>query len=344
MPVSISDLHGRLVDLHLHIDGSISVPCARRLAALEGRELRRGDAELSALLSVGDDCEDLSEYLTKFDLPLSLLQTREQLSESVRLLQEELRERGCAYAELRFAPQLHCERGLTQREVVEAAIEGLRRSAFEARLILCCMRGADNLSANLETVELAAELVGDEVVAIDLAGDEARFPTADFAAVFARARELGIPFTIHAGEADGPQGVRDALVLGAARIGHGVRAMDDPGLVRELAARRVPLEVCPTSEVQTGALRSHHDIASLGALLDAGVIVTINADNCSVSNTWVGRELTLVADALGLGGDEVDALLLDAVEASFADEATKAALREVVSGRCFHRDDEARHG
>ena len=151
-----------------------------------------------------------------------------------------------------------------------------------------------------------------------------------FAPVFARARELGVPFTIHAGEADGPQSVRDALAMGAARIGHGVRAVEDPGLVRELAARQIPLEVCFTSEVQTGALQSYHHSESLRRLLDAGCLVTINSDNCSVSNTWAARELVVVAEALGLTQDEVDQLLLNAVEASFADEATKERLREVV--------------
>lgn len=333
MSVSMAELHGRLIDLHLHSDGSISVPAARRLAELAGEPLALSDAEVFDRLSVGDECEDLGEYLDKFGFPLSLIQTRAQISESIYLLQEELRERGYAYAELRFAPQSQCARGLTQREVVEASLEGLRRSGFEARLILCCMRGADNLAANLETVELAAEYLGDEVVALDLAGAEALFPTASFAPVFARARELGVPFTIHAGEAAGPQSVRDALSMGAVRIGHGVRSVEDPGLVRELAARRIPLEVCFTSEVQTGALASYRHGETLRQLLDAGCLVTINSDNCSVSNTWAARELVLVAEALGLSAAEVDQLLLNAVEASFADEATKDRLRAIVCAR-----------
>lgn len=332
MSVSFASLYGRLVDLHLHSDGSISVPAARRLAEIAGEPLAISDAEVFDRLSVGEECEDLGEYLDKFVFPLSLIQTREQVSESIYLLQEELRERGYAYAELRFAPQSQCERGLTQRDVIEASLDGLRRSSFEARLILCCMRGADNLAANLQTVELAAEYLGNEVVAVDLAGAEALFPTATFASVFARARELGVPFTIHAGEAAGPQSVRDALAMGATRVGHGVRAVEDPGLVRELAARRVPLEVCFTSEVQTGALASYRHAESLRKLLDAGCLVTINSDNCAVSNTWAARELVLVAEALGLTQAEVDQLLLNAVEASFADEATKARLHTVVAG------------
>ena len=332
MAVSFADLHGRLVELHLHVDGSISVPAACRLAELGGEPLNLTDAEVFDRLSVGEECEDLGEYLDKFVFPLSLVQTREQVEESVFLLQEDLRRQGCAYVELRFAPQSQCERGLTQREVVEASLKGLRRSDLDARLILCCMRGPDNLAANLETVELAAEYLGDEVVAVDLAGAEALFPTRDFAPVFARARELGVPFTIHAGEADGPQSVRDALAMGASRIGHGVRSVEDPELVRELADRQVPLEVCFTSEVQTGALKSYRHAESLRQLLDAGCLVTLNSDNSSVSNTWLAREFVIVSEALGLTAAEVDQLLLNAVEASFASERTKARLREVVAG------------
>lgn len=331
MAIDLAALQGKLVDLHLHIDGSISVPAARRLAQLAGEPLDLTDAQVFDRLSVGDECEDLNEYLAKFDFPLSLVQTREQISESVYLLQEDLRAKGYLYAELRFAPQSQCAKGLTQREVVEASIEGLRRSDFEARLILCCMRGAHNHAQNLKTIGLAAEYLGNEVVAADLAGAEALFPTAGYAPLFERARQLGVPFTIHAGEADGPQSVRAALDMGARRIGHGVRAIEDEDLVAELVRRQIPLEVCFTSEVQTGALQSFRHAGTLKRLLDAGVNLTFNSDNCSVSNTWVGRELLLLGEALDL--DEADALRLmhNAVDASFADEATKARLHQSLN-------------
>lgn len=329
--MGLESLHGRLIDLHLHVDGSISVPMARRLAAMGGQALDgHSDEELFERLSVGDRCEDLNEYLRKFEFPLRLLQTFEQVSECVYLLQEELRELGLAYAELRFAPQLHCDGGMTQREVVAAALEGLGRSSFDARLILCCMRGSDKLEANLQTVGLAAENLGRGVVAIDLAGAEALYPTADFEPVFARARELAVPMTLHAGEADGPSSVRAAIAAGAARIGHGVRSVEDPELVRELAARQLPLELCPTSELQTGAL-AWIDGPELRTLLDKGCVVTINSDNMAVSNTWVGRELELVANGLELDEASVRQLLLNALEASFAEDELKARLRWLLS-------------
>ncbi|MBQ3283528.1 MAG: hypothetical protein IJH42_06745, partial [Atopobiaceae bacterium] len=140
---------GRLTELHLHLDGSLSPAMARELARIGGQSLNYSDDELVSRLSVSEGCRDLNEYLEKFDFPCSLLQTPEQLAASVSLLRQELAEGGVIYAELRFAPQKHCERGLTQREVVAAAVEGLTGPGTEAKLILCCMRGDDNHEENL---------------------------------------------------------------------------------------------------------------------------------------------------------------------------------------------------
>ena len=314
-----------LIDLHLHLDGSISVPMARRLAALDGRVLSEDDAALGKRLGVTADCRDLNEYLAKFDFTAELLETREQLSECMYLLQEELAELGYLYAEIRFAPQRHGARGLTQREAVEAVLEGLGRSCFEAGVILCCMRGDDTREANLETVRLAAEYLGQGVVALDLAGAEALFPTADYADVFALARELGVPFTIHAGEADGPESVYAALGFGAQRIGHGIRAIEDDALVERLAREGIALEMCPTSELQTSAIDDYAKFP-LMSLLERGVCVTVNSDNMGVSVTDVRRELLLLAGIFGLTNDDIHLLLVNAARSAFASDALKEEL------------------
>ena len=314
-----------LIDLHLHLDGSVSVPMARRLAELDGRTLTEDDAALGKRLSVTADCRDLNEYLAKFDFTAELLETREQLSECMYLLQEELAQLGYLYAEIRFAPQRHGARGLTQREAVEAVLEGLNRSCFEAGVILCCMRGDDTREANLETVRLAAEYLGQGVVALDLAGAEALFPTADYADVFALARELGVPFTIHAGEADGPESVYAALGFGAQRIGHGIRAIEDDALVERLAREGIALEMCPTSELQTSAIDDYAKFP-LMSLLDRGVTVTVNSDNMGVSVTDVRRELLLLAGIFGLSNDDIHKLLVNAARSAFASEALKEEL------------------
>lgn len=315
----------KLIDLHLHFDGSLSCVIARRLGEIGGVGLPGSDNVLWDELSVGEDCADLNEYLAKFSFPLALLQMPEQLSEGIYLVQEHLKDLGLAYAELRFAPQGHGERGMCQRAVIEAALDGLGRSDFPAQLILCCMRGSTNAEANRETVMLAREYLGRGVCAVDLAGAEGLFPTSDYSDLFAYARALEVPFTIHAGEADGPESIRAALSFGAVRIGHGVRAVEDPSLLAELAERGTTLEVCPTSNIHTHAARSYAD-CPLRTLLDAGVRVTLNSDNMAVSNTDVRRELFLMREVFALAEAEIDQLVRNAVEASFTDEATKQRL------------------
>lgn len=317
------------IDPHLHLDGSLSIPSVRRLAALQDIPLPKSDAELKRRLSVSADCRDLNEYLEKFDFPCSLLMTEIGLREAVRALLAELTAEGHIYAEVRFAPQKHCERGLTQETAVLAALEGLMDSPIPANLILCCMRGDENRAENLETVAVAAKFLGKGVCAVDLAGAEALFPTADFADVFARARELGVPMTIHAGEADGAESVRTALGFGAERIGHGVRSVEDGELLHFLAERGTALELCPTSNLNTVVVTDLKDYP-LRKLMDAGVRVTVNTDNRSVSDTTLRREFGLLAETFRLTKGEVRQLLRNAAEASSAPESVKDSLRKQI--------------
>ena len=197
-----------MIDLHLHFDGSLLPRTVLELADEQGIKLpAREPDELKLFLTAPADCESLNEYLEKFDLPLLVLQTKEAIRKGMYTLASSLKEQGMLYAEIRFAPQLHTKKGLTQDQVVKAAILGLQEalagSFFKAKLILCCMRGTDNLEENLLTVRTAAAYLGRGVAAVDLAGAEALYPTEDYEKVFALARELSVPFTIHAGEADG---------------------------------------------------------------------------------------------------------------------------------------------
>lgn len=317
-----------LIDLHMHLDGSISVEAARKLAAMQNLSLPEGKA-LETALRVSPDCRDLNEYLTKFALPLTLLQTKAGIAESVYLLLEELKAEGVIYAETRFAPQLHCDKGLTQADAIEAAIEGLKRSGLPGGLILCCMRGGDTKEANLETVRLAAEYLNKGVFAVDLAGAEAIFPTEDYEEEFALARQLQVPYTIHAGEADGPDSVRKALSFGTKRIGHGVRCVEDPELVAELAAQKILLECCPTSNLQTQIFPDKNSLP-FRKFLDAGLRFTINTDNISVSGTSLRREWALVIDTFHLTEAEVMGILLNAADGCFAGEDVKENLRKTI--------------
>lgn len=310
-----------MVDLHLHLDGSLSAEFVLEQAEKDGIVLPADNVQdLMPYLTVGNTCESLNEYLEKFDLPLSVLQTENALEKSVYDLMKRLDAEGVEYAEIRYAPQLHLQRGLAQEAVVEATLSGLncaiRDYNIDGKLILCCMRMADNQSANMQTVEVAKRYLGQGVAAIDLAGAEALFPTKNFEQIFRRASMYDIPFTIHAGEADGPGSIRDALKFGATRIGHGVRCIEDSALVDELIKRQIPLEVCPISNAQTKACPdiAHHPILKL---LDYGVCVTVNTDNRTVSNTNLNKEFDALYRELHMTDSQKEKLNKNSLSAKF---------------------------
>ena len=327
-----------MIDLHLHFDGSLLARTVLELAKEQGIALPSEEPdELKLFLAAPADCGSLNEYLEKFDLPLLVLQTREAIRKGMYTLASSLKEPGMLYAEIRFAPQLHTKKGLTQEQVVKAALQGLQEAAagsfFKAKLILCCMRGADNREENLLTVRTAAAFLGRGVAALDLAGAEALYPTADYGEVFALAKELSVPFTIHAGEADGPESIRAALRMGASRIGHGVRAGEDPELLEELKEKQIPLEMCPSSNVQTKAVPSlsEHPVLSY---LRRGLLVTVNTDNMTVSDTTIEREFRLLKEELGMTPKERRQLLLNAADAAFLTAEERWRLKDVIEKVC----------
>lgn len=320
----------KMIDLHLHLDGAISLSSARQLAKMQGISIPESDAELTKLMRVSPDCKDLNEFLEKFDFPCSLMQTKEGITTAVYNLCEELRSNNIIYAEIRFAPQKSCDKGLTQEEVVLAALEGLKKSEMRANLILCCMRGEineANNAMNRETVRLTQKYLGKGVCSTDLAGAEALFPTETFKDIFAYARELDVPFEIHAGEAAGPQSVRQALALGAKRIGHGVRSVEDPSLVTELAAMKMPLLVCPTSNVQTCIVQEVKGLP-IRTFLNAGIPFTISTDDPAVEGTDLKTEWEKVITAFSLSKAEVRQLMLNAVNAAFCSDDLRQQLKQ----------------
>ncbi len=317
-----------LIDLHLHLDGSLSVESVKELAKLQSIEIPDGE-ELIKRLRVNEGCKDLNEYLEKFAFPLSLLQTEEGVAKSVENLCNELKEQGLIYAEIRFAPQLHTEKGLSQAKVVAAACEGLKRSDFKAQLILCCMRGADNREANLETVKLGKEFLGKGVCAVDLAGAEALFPTENFKELFDLAKELSVPYTIHAGEAAGPESVKTALSYGTKRVGHGVRSYEDEALPKRLADEGIFLELCPTSNLQTCIFPSINEYP-LRQYMALGIPVTVNTDNMTVSGVTLESEMQLLINTFDLKKDEVEALQKNSARAAFLSETEKEELLKEI--------------
>ena len=327
-----------MIDLHLHFDGSLLPRTVLELAQEQGILLPAKEPdELKLFLTAPENCKSLNEYLEKFDLPLKVLQTREAIRKAMYILVSSLKEQGMLYAEIRFAPQLHTKKGLSQERVVQAALLGMQEalagSFFRCKLILCCMRGADNHEENLLTVRTAAAFLGRGVAAVDLAGAEALYPTADFADVFGLARELGVPFTIHAGEADGPESIEAALDFGASRIGHGVRAAEKLELLERLREQRIPLEMCPSSNVQTKAVPSlsQHPVLEF---LRQGLCVTVNTDNMTVSDTTIEKEFGLLSRELGMTAEERKKLLLNAADAAFLTSEERWRLKDVIEKIC----------
>lgn len=313
-----------LIDLHLHLDGSLSVESVKELAKI-GDITLSGDGELIKKLRVNSDCHDLTEYLEKFDFPLSLLQTKENIAKSTENLCNELKNQGLIYAEIRFAPQLHTRLGLSQKEVIESAIKGIFASDFKSQLILCCMRGDNNRKENLETVRLAKDYIGKGVCAVDLAGAEALFPTENFEELFTLAKNNGTPFTIHAGEAMGPESVEKALSYGTKRIGHGVNSTKSEALVKKLAKEKITLELCPTSNLHTCIYKDISEYP-LRFFIDAGVAVTVNTDNMTVSGVDLEHEMDLLIKAFGLSTEEIKQLQKNSVNAAFLSSKEKEEL------------------
>ena len=311
-----------IVELHLHLDGSLRPETVWELAKEQGIRLPAESAEeVKYKMEVPEDCRTLEEYLERFDLPLLVLQRADAIERVTYELVEDLAKEGVDYAEIRFAPQLSVNGGLTQDEVVEAAIRGAERGMktypeIRVGLILCCMRGADNEALNMQTVETAKKYLGPVVCAVDIAGAEGLFPTENFAPVFAKVREYGIPMTIHAGEAAGPDSMKTALSFGTKRIGHGVAAINDPELIRRLIDENVTLEVCVTSNYHTKVVPAI-EMHPIHKLLDEGVHVTVNSDNRTCSRTTLQKEKEVLKEQLGFSDEEIEKMQEYAWEARF---------------------------
>lgn len=329
----------KFIDLHLHLDGSVPVATVKKLMQ-EHHMPQLTDQKLRQELSVDNSCASLEQFLEKFDLPNQLMQTKHDLEMIVFDLLCELKQQGLVYAEIRFAPQLHTKNGLTQRQVIAAAVSGITKfyqkqkadkdqPELHAGLILCLMRFAHNEKENMETVELAKEFLGHGVVGLDLAGAEGPIPNINYQKFFQRAQDLDVPYTIHAGEAAGPDSIRQALEMGAKRIGHGIRCTEDPALTQYLIDHQIILECCATSNMNTKAF-DQIDSYPIKKLLHMGMKVTLNSDDMTVSNTNLPHEYQLLEEKTALTPEEETTLYLNAVDAAFTTPDEKIRLRALI--------------
>lgn len=314
------------IELHCHLDACVRLETAADI----GRELGLSlPARLDDALVAPEVCESLFDYIRRLDLALEVMQRAPDLSRIARELVEDCARDGVVYVEVRFAPLIHTRRGLTPQQVVEAVHAGLTESGdahgVATGLILCCLRHRPGEEA-LAVARLAAGNAG-RVCALDLAGDEGGHPdAAAHAAAFRLARDAGLHRTAHAGENAGAPSIRQALdLLGAERIGHGVRVTEDPALVERVAAEGVALDMCPRSNVQTRA------VASLSAhpidrLLRRGVSVTVSTDGRTTSDTSVTAEFDRLRAEFGWGRAEFLACQRNAANAAFAPPSVRSEL------------------
>jgi adenosine deaminase len=330
--------------LHDHLDGGLRPDTIVELAEETGYGglPTRDPGDLGAWMTRGADRKDLLLYLETFAHTVGVMQTRDALARVARECAEDLAADGVVYAEVRYAPEQHLERGLGLDDVVEAVQEGFRegseRNGIRIGTLLTAMRTA---ARSLEIADLAVRWRDRGVVGFDIAGAEAGFPPTRHLDAFEHVRRESFHLTIHAGEAFGVPSIWEALQLcGAERLGHGVRIVDDIeigsngdarlGRVAHLVRdRRVPLELCPTSNVHSGAATSIEE-HPIGMLMDLRFRVTVNTDNRLMSATSLSKEFLQLVDAFGIDWGQIRRLATNAMKSTFIPFDERLELLEQV--------------
>jgi adenosine deaminase len=316
-------------ELHVHLDGSLRPTTLLELAREQGVKLPADDVHGLARFMHVTDARNLVDYLTRFDVTLSVLQTPDALERvAYELIEDGAREQ-VRYMEIRYSPILCTRGGMPLTEAVEAPLRGLKRAegdfGVKAQLIICGIR---NMSPelSLELANLTVAYKGRGVVAFDLAGAEYNFPAKKHKEAFYTVIDHNMATTVHAGEAYGAESISQALhYCHADRIGHGTRLYENPDLEQYVLDRRVPLEICITSNVQTHAVASL-ETHPLRRYFDLGIVVCINTDNRLMSATTVTEELWLAHTRLGFGREQIERMILFGFESAFLPHREREAL------------------
>jgi adenosine deaminase len=320
-----------LVELHRHLDGNVRIETVLDLCRQHGLELPAWTVEeLRPHVQILEREPSLVHFIAKFELLRRAMVDYDAVRRIVRENLEDAAREGIDYIELRFSPYFMGEtHGLDTFGVVDAVCDGLEEGLaavpVKAKLIGIIAR---NYGPEIGRIELAAAIRGRErgVVALDLAGDEAGYPGELFVRHFQEAREAGLHTIAHAGEAAGAESVRQAVLgLRAERIGHGIRAIEDPAVLDLLAERRIPLEVCPTSNLHTSTVRDYRS-HPLPTLLRRGIRCTLSTDDPSISGLDLAHEYRVASEELGLSEAEIRRMQETAVEAAFLAPEERAEL------------------
>jgi adenosine deaminase len=317
-------------ELHLHLDGSVRTQTVLELAMQGGVPLPTQDPEkLKDFLQATDNTASLVEYIAYFELPIAVLQTVPALERATYELCADLKKDNVRYAEIRYGPWLHVQQGLSLTDVVRAVLSGWNagRRAFglEGGIIVTALRDMPP-AQNVSLAQVAGRFVSDGVVGFDLAGDEAGHPPILHEDAFRVARSLGLNITIHAGEAAGPESIRQAISMGARRLGHGVRAQEDSEVVSMIRENGIQLDTAPTSNAQTKAVRRFEE-HPVKRFQEQGIKVTVSTDSRTVSDITLTQEFENIARLLGCTRQQIWAMNLQALEGGFGDQVTRARLR-----------------
>ncbi len=313
------------IDLHLHLDGSFRTSTIFQLAQQQNIQMPTNTlAEYEQYLQKCSHAKDVNDYLKMFDDPLKVMQDRDALIRITSELIEDLAKQHVRYAEIRFAPQLHTQKKLSQEEAIVAVLEGRKQalekySEIKIGIILCMMslNSFDiNQQANWQTIDLCHKYLDKGVVALDLAGCEGFFPLSHFKPFFTYAKQLHIPCTCHAGDSQPVQTIYDALSFGVQRIGHGHHLIDDLELCQKIKKEKILLEICPTSNVQCQTVFSYQK-HPLKKLYDLGIHVCVNTDNMTLAGVNLEDEYQHCMNEMGFTKKDIIQMNIYAIEAAF---------------------------
>lgn len=317
-------------ELHCHLDGFCRPSTILELAKEQGIKLPYKDLdELKGCMSAPMECPDLVTYLRCFDAPLEVMQYPYAITRIFYEACEDASKDGIVYLELRFAPALHTRKGLSYSQILQAAIDGIhlaeKRLPLTARIICCAMRHMDP-EINREVADICWRFRYAGVVAFDLAGPEDGIPPQKHISAFRTMRENSVGLTIHAGEAHGPESIEMALACNANRIGHGTHILKDERVLQYVIDRRIPMEVCITSNIQTRSIKQIQD-HPIRELFDRGAICVPCTDNPTVSNTTLTEEYYKIHKTFDFGVEEIVRMIDYGFRSAFIDESLKKRLR-----------------
>lgn len=320
------------VDLHLHLDGALRVKTIYELAQHQNYKLPTDKLEeLHKYVQVPENCRSLADFLKAFETFYPLLMNPDAMERVAYEVSEDCYKDNVKYCEIRFAPVLQAKGDYSMEEILDGVLKGLAKAHYEFGiinpLILCCYR-SEPPETSIETVKLAIKYRNRGIVAIDLAGDEEHYPAEIHKEAFKLAQEHNFPITVHAGEAGAPKNIREAIeILGAQRIGHGIRIIEDKELYEYVKEKQIPLEMCLTSNVQTTVAKDY-ETHPFKRCFQGGLRVTINTDDPGVSNITLTDEYFLLKKYYNFGWQEIIKVLVNGIESSFTTEERKTKLKQ----------------